>query len=65
MNCTDEIKGMTASATALLRDMIAIKSVSFCEQEVCSHISAWLDSKGIRHERIGNNIVSEHITDPL
>lgn len=64
MNCTDEIKGMTDSATALLREMIAIKSVSFCEQEACSHISAWLNSKGIRHERIGNNIVAEHITDP-
>jgi acetylornithine deacetylase len=31
---------------------------------VCSHISEWLISKGIEHERVGNNIIAEHITDP-
>ena len=43
---------------------MAIPSPSFHEDEVCSHISKWLTSKGVEHERVGNNIIAEHITDP-
>ena len=31
---------------------------------MCSHISDWLASKGVEHERIGNNIIAEHVVDP-
>ena len=55
---------MTAEAVQLLKEMVAIKSPSFGEDAVCSHISGWLTDKGISHKRIGNNIVAEHITDP-
>ena len=44
--------------------MIAIESPSFHEDEVCTHISSWMTSKGIEHERQGNNIIAEHIVDP-
>ena len=47
----------------LLKEMVAIKSPSFEEAEVCSHISSWMTQKGILHNRIGNNIIAEHITD--
>ncbi len=55
---------MTAEAVQLLKEMVAIKSPSFGEDAVCSHISGWLTDKGISHKRIGNNIVAEHITVP-
>ena len=55
---------MTAEAVQLLKEMVAIKSPSFGEDAVCSHISGWLTDKGICHKRIGNNIVAEHITVP-
>ena len=58
------IQGLTSEAIQLLKEMIAIPSPSFHEDEVCSHISEWLTSKGIEHERVGNNIIAEHITDP-
>lgn len=58
------IQGLTSEAIQLLKEMIAIPSPSFHEDEVCSHISDWLTSKGIEHERVGNNIIAEHITDP-
>jgi acetylornithine deacetylase len=44
--------------------MIAIPSPSFHEDAVCSHISNWLTAKGVEHERVGNNIIAEHIVDP-
>ena len=47
----------------LLKEMVAIPSPSFCEDAVCGHISDWMTSKGLQHERIGNNIVAEHIVD--
>lgn len=47
----------------LLKEMVRIPSPSFEEGEVCSHISRWMEERGISHERIGNNIVAEHITD--
>ena len=61
---SDNINILTSEAIELLKEMIAIPSPSFHEDEVCSHISSWLTSKGIEHERIGNNIVAEHIVDP-
>lgn len=53
-----------AEAVQLLRGMIAIPSTSFNEDEVCSHISKWMSERGIQHERIGNNIIAEHICNP-
>ena len=61
---SDNIKILTSEAIELLKEMIAIPSPSFHEDDVCSHISSWLTSKGVEHERIGNNIVAEHIVEP-
>ena len=61
---SDNIKILTSEAIELLKEMIAIPSPSFHEDDVCSHISSWLTSKGVEHERIGNNIVAEHIAEP-
>ena len=58
------IQVLTSESTQLLKEMIAIPSPSFNEDEVCSHISKWLTSKGIEHERVGNNIIAEHVSDP-
>ena len=58
-----DIRNITAEAVQLLKEMVAIKSPSFGEDAVCSHISGWLTDKGISHKRIGNNIVAEHITN--
>ena len=54
----------TAEAVQLLREMIAIPSPSFQEDVVCSHICQWMEDRDIDHERIGNNIIAEHICDP-
>ncbi|MBR2064097.1 MAG: M20/M25/M40 family metallo-hydrolase [Bacteroidales bacterium] len=54
---------LTADAAELLKDMIAIPSPSFSEEEVCAHICRWLNEKGITHERVGRNIIAEHIVD--
>ena len=54
----------TAEAVELLKEMVAIPSPSFCEEAVCSHISGWMHERGIEHERVGNNIIAEHIVDP-
>ena len=61
---SDNINILTSEAIELLKEMIAIPSPSFHEDAVCSHISSWLTSKGVEHERIGNNIVAEHIAEP-
>ena len=58
------IQGLTSEAVELLKEMIAIPSPSFSEGNVCSHICNWLTSKGVSHERVGNNIIAEHVTDP-
>ena len=58
------IKKMTFEAVQLLKEMIAIPSTSFNEDAVCSHISRWMTERGLQHERIGNNIIAEHICDP-
>ena len=54
---------LTADAVELLKEMIAIPSLSFSEEEVCTHICKWLNEKGIAHERVGRNIIAEHIAD--
>ncbi len=59
------IDRLTADAIDLLKEMIAIPSPSFEEEEVCNHICSWLEAKGIAHQRKGNNIIAEHITDTL
>lgn len=51
------IERLTAEAVELLKRMVAIPSQSFEEEDVCSHICGWLQEKGIRHQRIGNNIL--------
>ena len=58
-----DIRNITAEAVQLLKEMVAIKSPSFGEDAVCSHISGWLTDKGLSHKRIGNNIVAKHITN--
>ena len=55
---------LTTEAVDLLKEMVAIPSPSFSESAVCDHISGWMDERGIVHERIGNNIVAEHVVDP-
>lgn len=57
------IRNIIAESVELLKDMVAIKSPSFEEAEVCSHISSWMTQKGILHRRSGNNIIAEHITE--
>ena len=64
MTDSKNIEKLTAEAVELLREMVAIPSPSFHEDAVCSHISNWLTAKGVEHERVGNNIVAEHIVDP-
>ena len=64
MTDSKNIEKLTAEAVELLREMVAIPSPSFHEDAVCSHISNWLTAKGVEHERVGNNIIAEHITDP-
>lgn len=59
-----QIEIYTAEAVKLLKEMVAIPSPSFSEDAVCTHICNWMSKRGIGHERIGNNIVAEHITDP-
>ena len=59
-----DINSLTREAAELLREMVAIPSLSFSEDAVCDHICRWLTDRGIGHRRIGNNIVAEHITDP-
>ena len=64
MTDSKNIEKLTNEAVELLREMVAIPSPSFHEDAVCSHISNWLTSKGVEHERVGNNIIAEHIVDP-
>ena len=58
-----DISALTKESVNLLREIIAIPSPSFEEDAVCSHICSWLSSKEIDYQRIGNNIIAEHITD--
>ena len=64
MDREQHIQMLTSEAVDLLKEMVAIPSPSFSESAVCDHISGWMDERGIVHERIGNNIVAEHVVDP-
>jgi acetylornithine deacetylase len=54
-----DIKKLSEDAVNLLKEMIAIPSPSFGEEEVCAYISQWLSDRNIVHERLGNNIIAE------
>lgn len=64
MNKEALINKLAAESVELLKEMIAIPSPSFEEEDVCGHLCAWLEARGIAHERIGNNIIAEHIVHP-
>ena len=49
---------LTAEAVQLLKEMVAIPSPSFSEDEVCSYICGWMNEKGLVHKRVGNNIIA-------
>ena len=51
------INKYTAESIELLKQMIAIPSVSRNEAEVADMIQQWMFNHGINAERIGNNIV--------
>ena len=65
MDKEQHIQMLTSEAVDLLKEMVAIPSPSFSESAVCDHISGWMDERVISHERIGNNIVAEHVVDPF
>lgn len=54
----DKIHELTAEAVGLLREMVAIPSPSFSEDDVCTHICSHLTSRGIAYKRAGNNIMA-------
>ncbi len=54
---------LLSDAVGLLREMVRIPALSFCEEEVCAYISEWMRGKGIRHRRVVNNIVAENVVD--
>ncbi len=61
------IPGLTRNlleSADLLKEMIAIPSPSFNEDEVCTFIFNWLNDNEIECRRIGNNIIAENIADP-
>lgn len=64
MDTNGNIKTLTDESVDLLKKMIAIPSPSFSESAVCDHICSWFTERGLAHERIGNNIIAENITDP-
>jgi len=59
-----EIKSYTEDAVGLLKEMISIPSVSFNEDEVCTHICKWLEHRDIHYTRVGCNIICEHFASP-
>lgn len=59
-----EIKVYTEDAVNLLKEMIAIPSVSFNEDEVCTHICKWFEQRDIHYTRVGCNIICEHFASP-
>lgn len=63
MTMNEHIDILTSESVVLLKDMVAIPSPSFSEDAVCTFVSSWLSDKGVQHERIGNNIIAEHVTD--
>lgn len=51
------IERLTSEAMTLLKEMVAIPSPSFSEEQVCCHICHWMDEKGVSYKRKGNNII--------
>ena len=64
MDRNEYIRTLVSEAAELLKEMVRIPSPSFSETAVCDRVSGWMKERGIGHERIGNNIVAEHIADP-
>ena len=64
MHQIDKIQILTSQAVDLLREMVAIPSPSFNEDEVCTHISNWLNDKGVSHKRAGNNLIARLSDQP-
>lgn len=60
----DNIQILISESVELLKEMVAIPSVSFSEADVCTLISSWLTEKGVEHRRDGNNLIAEHIANP-
>lgn len=60
----DNIQILISESVELLKEMVAIPSVSFGEADVCTLISSWLTEKGVEHRRDGNNLIAEHISNP-
>lgn len=60
----DNIQILISESVELLKEMVAIPSVSFSEANVCTLISSWLTEKGVEHRRDGNNLIAEHISNP-
>ncbi len=60
----DNIQILISESVELLKEMVAIPSVSFSEADVCTLISSWLTEKGVEHRRYGNNLIAEHISNP-
>ena len=60
----DTIQILISESVELLKEMVAIPSVSFSEADVCTLISSWLTEKGVEHRRDGNNLIAEHISNP-
>ena len=60
----NDIQTLTVESAELLKEMIAIPSPSFSEDEVCSHICNWLANNGIVHRRIENNIIARLSEQP-
>ena len=54
----NRIEILTAEAVQLLKEMVAIPSPSFSEDEVCTYISKWMSDRGLVHKRVGNNIIA-------
>lgn len=60
----DNIQILISESVELLKEMVAIPSVSFSEADVCTLISSWLTEKEVEHRRDGNNLIAEHISNP-
>lgn len=54
----DNMGTLADESVMLLKEMIAIPSLSFREEDVSRHISSFLDGCGIAHIRLCNNIIA-------
>ena len=54
----NRVEILTAEAVDLLKEMVAIPSPSFSEDQVCTHISKWMSERDLIHKRVGNNIIA-------